>query len=171
MKYGLEHKNSTHGFSKSRNKYKFRFYKKWRGMFDRCYNRNDKAYKNWGARGIKICKKWHKFENFRDDMYVGYVKHVNKYGFLNSTLDRIDTNRDYKPLNCKWSTQKQQLRNQRRNVILTFMDKSQCISAWGEELGICRKVLEYRIRKRWSVKQTLTVKPYKGNKIIKKIKK
>lgn len=82
-----------------------RFYKIWKGIFTRCYNKNYKLYKDYGGRGIVICKRWHKFENFRDDMYKTYSD--------NLSIDRIDNDGNYEPKNCKWSTIQQQSKNKR----------------------------------------------------------
>lgn len=79
-------------------------YNSWRAMIRRCNNPKDKDYKNYGARGISVCKEWHDYKTFAKDM----GEPVN-----NQTLDRIDVNGNYEPLNCKWSTPLQQSRNTR----------------------------------------------------------
>jgi hypothetical protein len=79
-------------------------HKSWRAMKDRCLNKNSAPYKDYGGRGIKICKRWIKFENFYKDM----GKKPDKL-----TLGRIDNNSDYKPSNCRWETRLQQSRNRR----------------------------------------------------------
>lgn len=78
-------------------------YHTWENMRQRCNNPKHTAYKWYGGRGIKICKRWNNFALFVED--VG-----NKPEGM--TLDRIDNNGNYEPGNVKWSTQKQQLRNQ-----------------------------------------------------------
>ena len=84
------------------------------GAIERCHNPNNPAYKYYGGRGIKVCDRWRFGENgkpgmecFFDDMgYRPTPKH---------SIDRIDTNGDYAPGNCRWTTQDVQVRN-RRNV-------------------------------------------------------
>lgn len=82
-----------------------RIYKTWTEMNYRCYNPNCKAYKNYGGRGIKVCKRWrNSFENFCADM-------GDKPKGL--TLERINNDRNYEPGNCKWATYKENLNNRR----------------------------------------------------------
>jgi hypothetical protein len=84
---------------------KTRIYRIWLGMRTRCNNPKRKDYKYYGARGIKVCNRWRKFQNFYDDM-----------GELPTplhTIERINVNGDYKPANCKWATVKEQRQNMR----------------------------------------------------------
>lgn len=76
----------------------------WRGMLYRCRNKNSREYPIYGARGITVCKRWMKFENFLEDMGK---KPKNK------SLDRVNNNRGYMPSNCRWATHSQQMANRR----------------------------------------------------------
>ena len=82
-------------------------YRSWRGMKQRCDNPNCDDYKNYGARGIKICERWKSFKNFYDDMGPR-PEPKDQY-----SLDRIDNNGNYEPGNCRWATYSQQRQNQR----------------------------------------------------------
>jgi hypothetical protein len=110
-------------------------------MCERCHNPNHKNFKTYGARGIKVCEQWRGKggpEIFVQDM-----------GFRPSpahSIDRIDTNADYCPENCRWTTQKQQCRNKNNNVLLTHADKTQTMAEWAEELGIAQQNLRSRLR-------------------------
>jgi hypothetical protein len=79
-------------------------YVSWSCMKTRCLNRNCQRWKDYGGRGIKICKRWSKFENFLKDMGKRPP---------NRSLDRINNDGDYKPSNCRWATQRMQVLNQR----------------------------------------------------------
>ena len=72
-----------------------RTYQCWAQMKDRCFNPDCKSHHRYGGRGITVCDRWMTFANFLNDMGI---KPDNK------SLDRIDNDGDYEPLNCKWST-------------------------------------------------------------------
>ena len=97
----------------------------WSHMVDRCTNKNCEHYKNYGGRGIKCDYKF--FIDFYDDMYNSYVNHVKKYGFKNTTIDRIDTNGDYKKGNIRWETWETQLKNKNWTKYLIKKDKIEYI--------------------------------------------
>lgn len=84
-------------------------YRIWSGMLARCYAKQSPNYKNYGGRGIGVDQRWHTFKNFADDMFP------RPHGM---SLERIDNDGDYGPLNCKWATSSEQARNRR----ITRMD-------------------------------------------------
>jgi hypothetical protein len=85
-------------------------YKIWIQMKSRCHNKNHSAYSYYGGRGIEVCERWRKsFEDFYRDM--------GPRPSLNHTLDRKDTNGNYSPDNCRWSTDVVQNRNTRTTKI------------------------------------------------------
>lgn len=88
---------------------KTKFYIAYHGMYQRCNNPTCKRYYRYGGRGIKNL--WKSFEEFRDDMYGDYLKHIEKFGEKNTTLDRIDNNGNYCKENCHWATWEQQRDN------------------------------------------------------------
>jgi hypothetical protein len=78
----------------------------WKNLKKRCNNPNNKKYKDYGGRGIKVCNEWiNSYEQFIKDM--GY-KPSKEY-----SIDRINVNGNYEPSNCRWATPEQQANNKR----------------------------------------------------------
>ncbi len=138
------------------------FYKSWSSMKERCNNRNSIAFTNYGGRGIRVCERWLSFENFMQDMYESYQLHVQVFGLKNTTLERVDVNKNYNKQNCRWATNEEQSRNRRNNVLLTFNKKTQCMAAWADEVNIGASVIYKRLKRGWSVEKALTT-PVKGS--------
>lgn len=134
-----------------------RFYKSWCDMKARCNNENNVHYKNYGGRGIKVCKRWQVFINFRDDMLESYTTHLEMFGKKDTTIDRVENNGDYEKENCHWATRKEQNRNSRKNTMLSFNGETLRLGEWAERLGINRTTLSSRLnRYGWSVEKALT---------------
>jgi hypothetical protein len=122
----------------------------WKDIKNRCYNANGKDYNLYGARGIRVCDRWlNSFENFYKDMKEGYYKGL--------TIERVNTNCDYEPDNCKWATNTEQQNNKRNNHLITYNGKTQTMKQWADELGIRYYVLKDRITKRhWPIERAFT---------------
>lgn len=95
---------STHGEAHSR------LYNVWSSIKNRCYNKNEPEYKNYGGRGIVMCDEW-----LND--YLSFKKWAEETGYDKDapkgqcTIDRIDVNGNYEPSNCRWITMEEQLKN------------------------------------------------------------
>ena len=83
-------------------------YNVWKALHYRCYKENNNNFKDYGGRGIKVSKRWHKFENFYNDMIGDYVR-----GF---TVERVDVDGDYSRKNCTWITNEEQASNRRSSL-------------------------------------------------------
>jgi len=109
-------------------------------MRQRCENPRATHYENYGGRGIRVCARWQKFENFLKDMGE------RPKGM---TLDRRDNGGDYNKANCRWTTCKKQMRNSRANVEITIKGVTRCASDWAQEYGIARVTVYARITRGW----------------------
>lgn len=112
----------------------------WSDMKQRCTNPKSRKYKDYGARGIKVCEEWQSFEVF--------CKWADENGYVPNSglsIDRIDVNGDYCPENCRWATYGEQNRNTRRNVMITFHGETKCAQDWSKEFGLARSCLANRI--------------------------
>ena len=128
--------NKTHGMSGSR------LFKIWAGMKQRCYNHNNAKYKIYGGRGIEVCPEWQEFEPF---MKWSYDNGYND----NLTIDRINTDGNYEPDNCRWVDLKQQANNTRSTIFLTCNGETKSASEWSEITGIPQNTITARKRKGW----------------------
>ena len=117
-------------------------YRVWCHMKERCDNPNNKRFKHYGARGIKVCDEWqHSYKAFEEwALSNGYKPGLS--------IDRINNDKGYSPWNCRWSTYTEQNRNRGKyNRLITYNGKTQCISAWAEEVGLTDSALRRRIQK------------------------
>ncbi len=95
-------RNLRHGHNRSGQE--SRTHKSWVSMLTRCGNPNHKSFASYGGRGIQVCARWKRFENFLADMGERPD---------GKTLDRIDVNGNYEPANCRWATPSEQQKNKR----------------------------------------------------------
>ncbi len=118
-----------------------KLYRCWRNMIDRCENPNNKEYKNYGNRGIQVCKEWHDFDKFYNwALSSGYNDIL--------TIERIDVNKGYFPNNCTWADLYTQARNRTDNVKIKFNGKEMILTDWAKEVGINERTIKKTIRKR-----------------------
>ncbi len=133
---------NNHGMSNSR------IYRIWSDMKTRCHNKNSASYKNYGGRGVTLCKRWEIFENFYKDM--GDIPR-------GKTIERIHNEMGYSPDNCRWATQKEQANNKRNNVILVHNGESLTAAQWSDKLKVSRAAIYQRIEYGWSEEQIFTI--------------
>jgi len=102
-----------------------RLYRIWHNMKKRCSCKNDKDYKNYGGRGIKVCKAWHDYRAFRKwALAHGYREDLQ--------IDRINNDGNYTPKNCRWVTHNENARNTRRTRWITINRKTKSLAEWCE---------------------------------------
>lgn len=140
-----EGNNTKHGH-KRKNK-RSTTYQIWTTIIQRCTNPNHRNYSRYGGRGVTVCERWKSFENFLIDMGERPP---------NRQIDRINNNGGYDKKNCRWTTPKQNGRNRQNNRLITFNYKTQCLSAWAEQLNIHEETLRTRLNHNWPVAKALT---------------
>lgn len=123
-------------------------YHSWRGMIQRCTNPNSISYKNYGARGISVCERWLKFENFLEDM-------GERPSGL--TLERKNNDKNYNQDNCEWITWKEQQNHRRNTKLYSYNSITKTIGQWADELHIHRRLMDKRIKTHpwWSFKDVI----------------
>lgn len=126
-------RTKKHGLSRSR------VYRIWNGMRCRCANPNDTAWKNYGGRGITVCERWKKFENFFEDM--GHPP-------TGKSLDRIDNNKGYSKENCRWATSKEQCNNTRRSKIIEINGVKMTLGDLAKLINVKPNTLLYAIKRK-----------------------
>lgn len=131
----LNFNNRTHWMSRTK------LYDIFKQIKQRTDNINCKTYPLYWWRWIKC--EWNSFEEFITDMWLSYEHWLS--------LNRIDNNWNYCKDNCQWSTQKQQMRNTRRNVLY----KWKCLTDWCEELNINRSSVFNRMKRWWNIEKAL----------------
>ena len=145
---GAPSNRKTHGLAGTK------FYKTYYGIMRRCTMPHDTRWSSYGGKGIKNL--WESFEEFYQDMYTSYLDHSKRYGGIQTTLDRVDSNGNYCKENCRWANQKTQQRNRSNNKLITFNGKTLTSVEWGELLGISAFQIRKRLYRGWSVESALS---------------
>lgn len=126
-----------------------RLYKIYSNMKDRCYNKNNYAYKDYGLRGITICKEW------LEDFNAFYEWAINNGYKDNLTIDRRDNNSGYSPNNCRWITRTEQCLNTRYNKVITYNNKTQTLKEWTDELRLPYSKIWERLHRGWDFERAI----------------
>lgn len=129
-------------------KYKSEF-STWSSMRYRCKNPGNAAWKNYGGRGISVCERW-------DASFTSFLEDMGPRPSPNHSLDRIDNDGNYEPGNCRWATQKEQMRNSCVADVITFNGQTKSVRDWAEETGIKWWTLKQRIKNGWPPEIALT---------------
>jgi len=121
-------------------------YYAWSAARTRCTNPKCDQYHNYGGRGIKFL--WKSFTQFIDEL-------GERPSWANS-IDRIDTNGNYEPGNCRWSTALEQGSNKRNNHWLEWNGEKLTLAQWAKRIGINVSTLTTRLRDGWTVERALS---------------
>lgn len=126
-----------------------RLYNIWLNMKQRCSNPKASHYEYYGGKGVSVCEEWKKsFSTFRDwALSNGYEDGL--------TIDRIESDKDNCPENCRWVTHLKQMSNTTRNVMLTYQGETHSLSEWSRIVGVPYGTLKSRLRYGWSVERML----------------
>ncbi len=138
--------NRTHGKTETRE------YRIWTNIKTRCLNVGTPAYKHYGGRGIRICKRWElSFEAFLTDM-----------GLSNGlSIERRDNEKGYSPGNCYWATQEQQQNNRRNNRLYELNGEALTIRGWSNKCGVSYSVIAQRLnRLKWPLARAISTPVY-----------
>jgi len=142
---------STHGLSKDSDGKKTRLFQIWMGMKTRCYNLNVVEYPRYGGKGIIICDEWQNFETFHNWAFTnGYQE--------NLSIDRVNTNGNYEPSNCRWVTDKVQCRNRTTSRFIEFNGQQKTLAEWAEINSMSTNCLFERLKRGWGIEKSLTTK-------------
>lgn len=121
-----------------------RLYTIWKDMRQRCTNPNNRAYSHYGGRGIEICEEWRV-------SYAAFAEWAMSTGYAdNLSIDRIDTNGDYAPDNCRWTTEKVQQNNRTNNRLITVDGVTHTASEWETINGWQRGTIYQRMSRGWT---------------------
>lgn len=130
-----------------------RLYRIYRSMIERCYNRNNVSYGNYGGRGITVCKEW-------KENYSAFKTWAIENGYKETksrkeqSIDRIDNDKGYEPSNCRWTTMKVQRNNQRprkeykKRAMIIYKGQKRPKRDVCKEFGISVETFDYRVKKK-----------------------
>ncbi len=128
-------------------------YTAWDSMIQRCCNPKSRAYPGYGGRGIAVCDRWLKFEDFLADMGERPDE---------MTIERVNNDKGYSPENCKWATRKEQSNNTRRNRHLSHCGLTLTVTQWADRLGVRAGTITTRLERGWPIEFALSTKMYTG---------
>jgi hypothetical protein len=123
-----------HGMSRSPE------YSIWAGMRKRCLNPSYREFRLYGGRGITIAPRWEDFDNFLADMGS---RPSDKH-----SLDRIDSDGNYEPSNCRWATDLEQSNNTSRNIWITYQGKRHTVAQLARLTGFNHHTI-FRWKHKW----------------------
>jgi hypothetical protein len=134
-----------HGYSQNDPRGEYRI---WMQMIGRCHGKGNTSFRLYGARGIAVCERW------RAD-FTNFIADMGPRPTPQHSIDRIDSNGNYEPSNCRWATHIEQARNTSRNRMVSVNGVSMCLSAAVEMLGLNYGTVKWRLQNGRSDKDAL----------------
>ncbi len=123
---------TKHGMSATK------LYRVYSSMRERCEKPSCPEYKNYGGRGITVCKEW---KHDRNSFFEWALNNGYKQGL---EIDRIDVNGNYEPSNCRWVTRVENCNNKRNNIFLEYKGEKHTLSEWARLTGIRKNTIYSR---------------------------
>jgi hypothetical protein len=146
---GCLQKEMVRDLKLSHNLSSHRLHRIWFAMVQRCANKDNKNFPNYGGRGITVCEEWLDF--------LSFYKWANDNGYSDSlTIERTNNDGGYSPSNCVWATKKQQARNKRNVPTVEYRGELKTIVQLCEEHNIHRETFRSRIDSGWTLEDALT---------------
>jgi len=136
----------------------FRLYGIWRGIKQRCFNKNNKDYDNYGGRGILMCDTWiASYDNFYSwAMSNGYTEALS--------LDRKDNSSGYAPGNCRWADKWTQTNNRDITLTMTYQGMTRNLYWWASQIGVSYDtLLKRKYRYKWCDAKCIETPLYYGH--------
>ena len=124
-------------------------YRVWRGMHNRCYNKNQKSYVDYGSRGIVVCQRWHGADGY--DNFIADMGERPEGGMI----ERNDNNGPYSPDNCRWATRSEQANNKRNNRLIEIDGVVKTKAQWAREHNMGVAIFGLRLKNGMPPKEAL----------------
>lgn len=128
------------GFQRTHGLTKHPLHNTWKRMKNRCFNPNNKDYKDYGAKGIIVCDEW-------ATDFVAFYEWAMSHGWKQGlTIERKDFKGNYSPKNCEWIPMQEQSKNRCSVKQITYHGETHSITEWSRITGIARKTLDLRLK-------------------------
>jgi hypothetical protein len=146
---GPAHGKFKHGKSNK----KSRTYEIYYGMLQRCNNPNTRSYKNYGARGVRVCDRW-----VGESGFMNFLLDMGEPPTKAHSIERFDNNKNYCKENCTWIEKKLQAKNRRCNLNITYLGETLNAAEWSKRLGLSKDAVRSRFRSGKSIEECLSPK-------------
>lgn len=137
---------TTHGFTK--NGKRLSEYRSWEAMIRRCHSANSDHKKYYFDRGIIVCERWR-------TSFAAFLEDMGPKPSPAHSLERINNNGNYEPGNCEWALHKQQMRNTRKTIKVTFEGQEVDLHSLAEKFSIQPATLKWRLRNGWPIERAI----------------